>query len=249
MSATRRMLYGVGAMVALAAMVIAGAYLMPSSVRANPAAAVSTLDDADLKLMLPSDSALPAGMDINRMSLAEAMSGTCASKSELTSDVPIEACSAGFMKGADMVFTPAACGQDTIAAGFGEPTKGQVQVGSLTSANGERRDQFTLAATVPGGTRFDLIREGVAACKAGKVSLRDQGLSGTVSLSEFSVPAMRDAETFGLLITMSMAGTTTTEAMVFVRIGGLLLAACDPVYSTSVEMATAMHRRALSILS
>jgi hypothetical protein len=240
-SVVRKTLYGAGALLVVAALVVAGVtYSAQQKVNQSPVAAqaapdaVSAIPATQLKSILPPASAHGDGATISEMTLQEAVAGGL-------NEPP-----------ADMLFSPARCA-DGLGDGIGGMDKatGWVQYGSTSTGS----SFASVAASVNEGLAVTKIRETIAACQTATVKLTSFGLTGTMKFTEFAVPVLLGAQTIGVTSTVTFPGQQIPAAAqlivealngstVYVGQGALVLETCKPSAAQALQIAQLMYARA-----
>lgn len=232
MSVVRRTLFLAGAAVAVAAVVVAGTQGSSDTTTTDNVslAAAVHVDQAvvtdQLREVLTPASKLPTGTQIQQWSIADAV------QAQRLQPPP------------DVVISPAVCTNLVDLSAI----KGWVQTGTTPTGHID----ISIAGTVPGGFDLAKLRANAAECKAGTVTLPKLGISGTISLTEFTAPAAKGFQTVGITQVVNMPGNaamSSTSSQVYMTDGDSFAAAScadEPVIAS--ENALEMQSKAVSVL-
>jgi len=177
----RRTLFLAGAAVAVAAVISAGTQASADTVDAAPAGVTANQVSADdLRSVLTPADVMAPGTQVTQLTIADAVAA------------------GKFQAPADVVITPTVCTNLVDLS----TVRGWVQLGHGQAGHVE----LSLAGVVPGGFDLDQLRANAEACQSGTVTVAALGLKGTISLTEFTAPAVDGMKTVGIHQVVSFAG-------------------------------------------
>ncbi|MGW5670797.1 hypothetical protein [Micromonospora sp. NPDC003776] len=109
-----------------------------------------------------------------------------------------------------MIVAPESClGALKVALGTDE-VNGWIQRGSRKTSTGYAPFQNSVGQ-VKGGLDVAKLRAAVGTCKSGTITWPEKKLTATISLSEVTAPAIKGANTFTYMSTMSFTGVTKEQ--------------------------------------
>ena len=239
MRITRNGLLLSGALTVAAAVAVAGIQLVtPGTDQAAPAdnQAAQSVDLASLESVFVPVTAYPEGTTLERLPIQDALK-------------------AGMLHPpADVVISPAAC-TDLLAGAIGDLSKleGWVQRGETP----EQRLVDAYVGTVPGGANLAKLRDQIQQCDNGTVKIESQGLTGTITLTEFAVPRQDGAEAIGIQQTVTFDNAPAeiaaqlealgSSAQVYMTSGDAVVASCEEVVAAAINHATEMFQNLVRI--
>ena len=182
----RRTLFLAGAAVAVAAVIGASTQAAAGPVDVRPAGvAADQLTDHDLRSALTPMTDIAPGTTMTQQTIAEALELLQMPK--------------------NLVITPAVCTYLVDLSGLDGWTQ--------TGVTPDGHFQQSLFGVQPGGLDLDKIRANAESCTNGTISVPEAGLTGTITLTEFSVPKVDGIDAVGIRQVVSFGGDRSDTAV------------------------------------